>query len=327
MNILVTGGAGYIGSHAVKRLLREGHTPIIFDNLCRGNSWALITEHVMGDLTNKAQIQSSLEQYEIEAVMHFASYAYVHESYEKPKDYFENNLMGSLNLLESCAEVGIKKIIFSSTCSIYGVPENIPITEDHPPDPVNPYGESKLMVERMLRWYNEIYGIDHVCLRYFNVAGCDPEGEIGEWHNPETHVVPNVLMAAMGLKPEFKVFGADYDTPDGTCIRDYMHVLDIVDAHIKALGLLNEKGGIRAYNLGNSRGFSVKELIEASENVTGQSVPVIIADRRKGDPPELVSDSSKARAELGWEPRLSDLDTIMKTHWDWLSSLSEKGII
>ncbi|MCH8029592.1 MAG: UDP-glucose 4-epimerase GalE [Candidatus Dadabacteria bacterium] len=326
MNVLVTGGAGYIGSHAVKRLQGLGHNPVIYDNLSRGNEWALLSDSVIGDIRDGERLIEIFKKFNIEVVMHFAALAYVGESVEKPEMYFDNNISGGINLINSCLEFGIKHFIFSSSCAVYGLPSQIPIDESHSRLPISPYGETKLAVEKVLDWYDRLGKLKHVSLRYFNVAGCDTEGEIGEWHSPETHIIPNVLLSSLGLKPEFRIFGDDYDTPDGTCIRDYVHVADLVEAHVLAMERLMETGRSEVFNLGNSRGFSVKEIVEECEKVTGAKINVATDNRRQGDPPVLVSDSKKVRAELGWRPAYSGIETIIQTHWDWLKKAKERGI-
>jgi UDP-arabinose 4-epimerase len=318
MNVLVTGGAGYIGSHACKSLAQAGYTPVSFDSLIYGHrSAARWGPLEVGDVADRGRLDEVLERYRPAAVMHFAAYAYVGESVENPGKYYRNNVAGSLTLLEAMRDHGIDKLIFSSTCSTYGMPQAIPIPEDHPQRPINPYGASKLMVERMLRDFDQAHGLRSVSLRYFNAAGADPDGETGEDHEPETHLVPLVLDAAAGKRPHVTIFGDDYDTADGTCIRDYIHVTDLAEAHVLALQALDQGAATTAYNLGNGRGFSVKEVIEAARRVTGRSIPVGLGPRRPGDPPTLVGDAGKAIAQLGWRPRHAELSTIVATAWKW----------
>jgi len=316
--ILVTGGAGYIGSHACKALARAGHTPVALDNLVYGHRdavrWGPLVE---GDLADRALVAQTLRQHDIAAVMHFAAFAYVGESMTKPEAYFANNVVNSLGLLEAMREAGVRRIVFSSSCATYGVPESVPIREDMPQRPVNPYGESKLMVERLLHWQGVAHGLQHVSLRYFNAAGADPEGDIGEHHEPETHLIPLVLDAALGRRAQVDVFGTDYPTPDGSAIRDYIHVTDLAEAHVLALQHLERGGRSLALNLATGRGHSVREVIAAAERVTGRRVPRREAPRRAGDPPALVADATRASELLGWTPRHSDLDTILATAWAW----------
>jgi UDP-arabinose 4-epimerase len=316
--VLVTGGAGYIGSHAAKALARAGYTPVVYDNLVYGHREAVRWgPFVEGDLADAALLAETMRRFEIGAVMHFAAFAYVGESMTKPELYFRNNLVNSLGLLDAMCATGVRHIVFSSTCATYGVPEQVPIREDMPQRPVNPYGESKLMVERALHWYGVAHGLRHVALRYFNAAGADLEGEIGEHHEPETHLIPLVLDAALGRRAQIDVFGTDYPTPDGTAIRDYIHVGDLADAHVLALRHLAQGGDSVALNLATGQGHSVREVIAAAERITGRRVPRRESPRRPGDPPALVADPGRARDLLGWTPRLSDLDTILATAWAW----------
>ncbi len=310
--ILVTGGAGYVGSHACKALARAGYRPVAYDSLIRGHReavrWGPL---VQADLADAKRLTDTIKRFEVAAVLHFAAFAYVGESVEEPGLYFRNNVANTLTLLEAMRTSAVRHIVFSSTCATYGVPERVPITESAPQRPVNPYGESKLMVERMLHWYGAAHGLTHAALRYFNAAGADPEGEIGEDHEPETHLIPLVLQAAMGQRARIDVLGTDYPTPDGTAIRDYIHVQDLADAHIRAVQLLL-RGGL-------SISHSVREVIAAAERVTGRRAPRREAPRRFGDPPVLVADPSRARELLGWTAKHSDLDTILKTAWAWHS--------
>ncbi|MDQ0394798.1 UDP-arabinose 4-epimerase [Labrys monachus] len=316
--VLVTGGAGYIGSHACKALRRAGYLPVSFDNLAYGHEWAVKWGPLeRGDLLDKARLSEVIRAYRPLGVLHFAAFAYVGESVVEPAKYYRNNVVGSLNLLEAMREEGVGTLVFSSTCATYGIPAGLPITEDTPRHPINPYGATKLHVERMIADFGPAYGLASLSLRYFNAAGADPEGEIGEDHDPETHLIPLVLDAAAGRRPDVSVFGADYDTPDGTCVRDYIHVTDLADAHVRALDALRKGVPSGAYNLGNGLGFSVREVLSTVERVTGRPVPFRVSERRPGDPAALVSDASKARAELGWEPQMPALDDIVRTAWAW----------
>ncbi len=320
MAILVCGGAGYIGSHVNKMLSRMGYETVVFDNLVYGHREAVKWgTFVTGDLKNPEEIEAVFEKYPIEAVMHFAAYAYVGESVLDPEKYYFNNVACTLNLLRAMRKHDCNKIIFSSTCATYGEPERVPITEDMPQRPINPYGATKLMVERIFRDYSKAYGLKAVALRYFNAAGADPEGEIGEDHAPETHLIPLVLDAAAGKRSDVKVFGTDYPTRDGSCIRDYIHVEDLASAHVLALKYLQKGGDTEFFNLGNERGTSVLEVIEAVRKVTGKDFTVTLADRRPGDPVTLVGSSEKARKVLGWEPKYANIETIVRHAWQWHS--------
>lgn len=318
MKILVTGGAGYIGAHICKALKARGHEPVVFDNLVYGHKefvrWG---ELVTGDLMDAVAIDAVIKAARPEAVMHFAAYTYVGESVENPSKYYYNNVVGSLNLLDSVRAYGIKNVVFSSTCATYGIPSAIPITEEHSQNPINPYGKTKLVIEQLLDDFGAAYGIRSVCLRYFNAAGADIEAQIGEDHKPETHLIPLVLDAAMGRRPDITVFGNDYETRDGTCIRDYVHVEDLAEAHVLALEYLVSGGASAAFNLGNGLGFSVNEVIDSVRRVTGINVSVKLGARRQGDPASLVGSSSKAKQTLGWQPRYPDIDTIVKHAWKW----------
>nr|WP_275974284.1 UDP-glucose 4-epimerase GalE [Argonema galeatum] len=319
--ILVTGGAGYIGSHAVLALLRAGYEVVILDNLVYGHrdlvEKVLQVELVVGDTGDRALLDSLFSRLNIVAVMHFAAYAYVGESVTDPAKYYRNNVHGTLTLLEAMLAAGIEKFVFSSTCATYGEPKAIPITEDHPQNPINPYGASKLMVERMLADFDVAYNFKSVCFRYFNAAGADPTGLLGEDHAPETHLLPLVLLTALGKRESVSIFGTDYPTPDGTCIRDYIHVSDLASAHILGLKHLLEGGDSAVFNLGNGSGFSVTEAIETAKVVTGREIQVQKCDRRPGDPPMLVGSSDKARKILGWQPEYSDLNNILSHAWKW----------
>ena len=316
--VMVTGGAGYIGSHAAKALARAGYRPIAYDSLVRGHReavrWGPLVE---GDLADRALVIDTIRRFDITAVMHFAAFAYVGESMTRPDLYFRNNVVNSLGLLEAMRETGVKAMVFSSTCATYGVPEKVPIAEDAPQRPVNPYGESKLMIERALHWHGIAHGLAHVALRYFNAAGADPEGEAGELHEPETHLIPLVLHAALGRRAEIEIYGTDYPTPDGTAIRDYIHVSDLADAHVRALAYLEAGGVSTALNLATGHGCSVREVVAAAERVTGRRVPSREVGRRAGDPAVLVADPTRAKETLGWTPRFSDLDTIIASAWNW----------
>ena len=321
--VLVTGGAGYIGSHACKVLSRAGYRPVVFDNLSRGHRaavrWGPLIE---GDLAGRDKLTAALRHYGVAYVMHFAAFAYVGESVTDPALYYANNLGGTLSLLEAMREAGVDKIVFSSTCATYGIPAEVPIRENSPQLPVNPYGETKLAIERALHWYGEAYGLRSISLRYFNAAGADPEGEIGERHEPETHLVPLVLEAALGRRRQIDIYGTDYQTPDGTAIRDYIHVQDLAEAHLRALEHLGAGRHSVALNLGTGRGRSVREVIRAVESVSGKAVPCRETARRPGDPPILVADPRFAAELLGWRARISDLDTIVRTALVWHQSPS-----
>jgi UDP-arabinose 4-epimerase len=320
LHVLVTGGAGYIGSHACKLLAANGHVPITYDNLSRGHQIAVKWGPLeIGDLEDREKLRAVLEHYRPAAVMHFAAFAYVGESVEKPMLYYRNNILGSVVLLDTLLEHGAVPFIFSSSCVTYGVPKSMPITEDHPQHPINPYGQSKLLVERMLEDAGQAYGLRWVALRYFNAAGSDPDRDIGEDHNPETHLIPLVLRAAR-RKTAVNIYGTDYDTPDGTCVRDYVHVLDIAKAHLRALDYLLNNGASGPFNLANARGYSVKEVIAAAERVCGCDIAVEVAKRRPGDPPTLIGSAERARAVLGWKPERSELETQISDAWNWFQS-------
>ena len=317
-HVLVTGGAGYIGSHACKALAAAGYVPVTFDNLVYGHEWAVKWgPFVRGDILDRAALDAVFEQYQPIAVMHFAAFAYVGESVTNPGKYYRNNVAGSLTLLETMRDHGVDKFIFSSTCATYGEPQIVPIPETHPQSPINPYGASKLMIEQMLRDFDVAHGLRSISLRYFNAAGADPEGDTGEAHDPETHLIPLVLDAAAGVRPDITVYGDDYDTPDGTCIRDYIHVTDLADAHVRGLVALENGANSAAYNLGNGRGFSVKEVIDAARAVTGRGIAVQLGARRAGDPPSLVGDATRIKNELGWQPQHAGLEHMIATAWWW----------
>lgn len=321
MNILVIGGAGYIGSHMVKSLGRRGCHVTTLDNLSNGHRDAvLFGSFVEGDVADRALLAQLMEAGNFEAVMHFASFIQVGESMKHPAKYYENNVSNTLNLLDAMLTANVKRFIFSSTAATFGSPQYSPIDEKHPQNPINPYGRSKLMIEQVLEDYDKAYGLRSVCLRYFNAAGADPEGELGERHNPETHLIPLVLQAASGLRADIEVFGRNYDTPDGTCVRDYIHINDICEAHWLALQSLMRGAGSQRFNLGNGNGFSVQEVIDAAKRVTGRPIAVRDAPRRDGDPARLVADATLARRQLGWQPQITDLETIMQHAWHWEQS-------
>jgi len=323
--LLVTGGAGYIGSHMVKMLARAGHGVTVFDNLSRGFRDAVVAgEFVEGDLRSRADVEALFAGRKFDAVIHFAALAYVGESVTSPREYYDNNVAGTLNLLSGMLDAGVRRFVFSSTCATYGVPESTPITEDHPQRPINPYGYTKLVIERMLADFATAYDMHSISLRYFNAAGCDPEGELGERHDPETHLIPLVLKEALRIRnggdpadTGLEVFGDDFDTPDGTCVRDYIHVTDLCTAHLAALARLEKDAvsGAEAYNLGNGNGYSVRQVIDACSRVTGMEIPYRVSGRREGDPPFLVGSADKAREVLGWEPEFTALDRIIETAW------------
>ena len=313
MKVLVTGGAGYIGSACVESLLDAGHEVVVFDNLSEGHRLAVDprARFVQGCLSVRENIVVALNDSGAEAVLHFAASALVGESMQDPGKYFGNNVAAGLNLLEGCVEAGVRKFVFSSTCATYGTPERVPIDESLPQRPINPYGESKLMFERMLEWYRRIHGLDYVAFRYFNAAGAT--ARFGEHHRVESHLIPNILRVALGQSPHVSIFGCDYPTPDGTCIRDYVHVADLADAHIRALA----PAASGCFNLGNGGGYSVREVIRACEEVSGRNIAVREEARRPGDPPRLVADASKARRELGWIPRIAEIRAIVQSAWNW----------
>ena len=325
--VVVTGGAGYIGAHTCKALANAGYTPVTYDNLCYGHSsavkWGPLEK---GDIADLAKLVSVFNQYQPMAVIHFAAFAYVGESVEKPGKYYDNNVLGTLTLLKAMRQTDVDKIIFSSTCATYGMPEQTPITESHVQNPINPYGRSKLMIEWILDDFYTAYDVKYVALRYFNAAGADPDNEIGEHHEPETHLIPLVLDVAIGRRDQLQIFGTDYETPDGTCIRDYIHVTDLADAHLRALKQLDRGGQSRVYNLGNGSGFSVKEIISAALKVTGREISCVGSDRRAGDPPVLIGSSEQIRNQLGWTPQFVDMESIIETAWQWHKTLPRKEI-
>ena len=323
--VLVVGGAGYIGSHTSFALQKAGYDVLVFDNLSHGHKEFLrFGRFVHGDLKDPNALEAVFAANEISAVMHFAAFAYVGESVKDPAKYYRNNVSCTLNLLEAALKHNIKSVIFSSSCAIYGEPEHLPLQESHPANPVNPYGRTKLAVEWMLRDFSTAYGLPYTALRYFNAAGAAPadlNAHIGEWHDPETHLIPLALRAAMECHSDrrtpLRIFGTDYDTPDGTCVRDYIHVCDLADAHILAMERLLAGEESRAYNLGNGNGYSVREVVESVERVTGLKISTIEDERRQGDPPRLVGDAERAMRELGWKPQFAALDTMVATAWDW----------
>lgn len=318
--ILVTGGAGYIGSHAVLALQKAGYGVIVLDNLVYGHqdiTDALKVELIIGDTNDRSLLDNLFATRNIAAVVHFAAYAYVGESVSDPAKYYRNNVVGTLTLLEAMVAANVKKFVFSSTCATYGVPIAVPIAEDHPQAPINPYGATKLMVERILADFDEAHEFKSVCFRYFNAAGADPDGLLGEDHDPETHLIPLILQTALGIRDSIAIFGTDYPTPDGTCIRDYIHVTDLATAHVLGLEYLLQGNNSNIFNLGNGGGFSVKEVIEAARDVTGKEITVVECDRRPGDPPALVGSSEKAQKILGWRSQYADIHKILTHAWNW----------
>jgi UDP-glucose 4-epimerase len=313
MNVFVTGGAGYIGSVCVEELLNAGHAVTVLDNLSEGHRSAVDRRaaFVPGDLADAALVARAVKDSGAEAVIHFAASALVGESMTNPAKYFRNNVASGLNLLEAAVAAGVKKFVFSSTCATYGPPDRVPMDEDLPQRPINPYGESKLMFEKMLGWFRQLHGLEFVAFRYFNAAGAS--AQFGEHHRVETHLIPNVFKVALGLSPHCEIYGTDYPTPDGTCIRDYIHIVDLAQAHILAL----RPGAQGFFNLGNGEGYSVREVIQACERVSGRKIPVVEKPRRPGDPPRLVASAAKAIRELGWQPRVPKLEQIVESAWRW----------
>ncbi len=321
LNVLVTGGAGYIGSHACKALAAAGHHPVTYDSLVYGHPWAVKWGPLVeGDLADSELLRQTLRQHRIDAVMHFAAFAYVGESMQDPGKYFRNNVGNTIKLLDAMVEEGVKTIVFSSTCATYGMPEAGAIAEDHPQRPVNPYGESKLFIEKALGWYGQAHGIRWAALRYFNAAGADPDGDIGEEHDPETHLIPLVIQTALGQRPEVQIFGTDYPTADGSAVRDYIHVTDLAAAHVSAIDKLAQGVNSFAVNLGTGQGHSVKDVIAAVERLSCRKVNAIECERRPGDPPSLVAQPGLAAELLGWTPRYSELETIVATALQWHQS-------
>ena len=316
--ILVTGGAGYIGSHACKALAQAGITPVVYDNLVNGHAWAVKWGPLeRGDIQDRARLDEVIRAHRPSAVIHFAAYAYVGESVTDPGKYYRNNVAGTLSVLEAMRDHGIPDIVFSSTCATYGIPDRLPLTEDMPTSPINPYGRTKLMIEQILSDFSEAHGMNWTALRYFNAAGADPDMETGESHSPETHLIPLVLDAAYGQREAITIHGTDYDTPDGTCVRDYIHVSDLADAHVKALAALQSGNAGGIFNLGTDEGHSVREVIDATQQVTGRPVRAIEGPRRAGDPAVLVANAQRARTRLGWTPRYSELADIIETAMRW----------
>ena len=325
LNILVTGGAGYIGSHTCKALAKAGFTPIAYDNLSSGHEWAVKWGPLAkGDILDRARLEEVFQQYKPSAVMHFAAYADVGESVAEPLKYYRNNVAGTLNLLEVMRDLDVDQIVFSSTCATYGIPQTIPISEQHPQNPINPYGFSKLVCEQMLTDLGVAHGLRSISLRYFNAAGADPDGEIGEERSSEGHLIPLVLQVAAGSRPHVTIFGTDYDTPDGTCVRDYVHVTDLAEAHVLALKALQGNSDSASYNLGTGNGFSVRDVIQTASAVTGRRIPVREGSRRPGDPPRLEADATKAKKELGWKPCYDDPRQIIESAWNWSSKRHHK---
>lgn len=326
MRVLVTGGAGYIGSHAAKALAKAGHEPLVLDNLSAGHRWAVKWGPLFEiDLKDAERLPLIMKQERIEAVMHFAASLLVGESVELPRKYYWNNVVNTLHLLDAMQDAGVKIIVFSSSAATYGNPQQVPIPEDHPKEPVNPYGETKLAMERALQWYGNAYNLKWMALRYFNAAGADIDGELGECHDPEAHIIPLTIKAARGERTHVEIYGTDYPTPDGTALRDYIHVTDLGDAHVRALEHLARGGQSRALNLGTGQGYSVREVISAVGKISPRPVPFREGPRRAGDPPVLVADASNAAKLLGWKPQHSELDSIIRDAWNWHSKDDEKS--
>jgi UDP-arabinose 4-epimerase len=323
--ILITGGAGYIGSHTCKALAAMGYLPITLDNLAYGHAWAVQWgPFIKGDIADSSVLDQIFSAYRPKAVIHFAAYAYVGESVQHPAKYYRNNVAGSISLLDAMRRHGCKNVIFSSSCSTYGMPLRLPIPEDHPQNPINPYGRTKLMMEQIIQDYGSAYGVRYAILRYFNAAGADPEGQIGEDHEPETHLIPLLLQTAQGRRDYTEVYGTDYETPDGTAIRDYIHVTDLAGAHLLALKYLTESRQSLCLNLGTGEGNSVMEVIEAVRKVTGKTVAYRLVDRRPGDPPVLVAKPDYAYSLLGWKPGFGDIQETISTAWNWHQSQAKK---
>lgn len=320
MRVLVTGGAGYVGSHAAKLLAESGHDVLVVDNLAEGHRAAVgKLPLVVADLIDQPTITELLKKHMIEAVMHFAAFAYVGVSVRQPAKYYQNNVVGTLALLDAMRAADVKRIVFSSTCATYGIPTKVPISEDHPQQPINPYGFTKLAIERALADYAHAYGIGYAALRYFNASGAAADGTIGEDHDPETHLIPLVLQVALGQRERVDIFGTDYPTPDGTCVRDYIHVDDLASAHLLALKKLDDGAALKL-NLGTGRGASVQEVVDLASEVTGKEIPARACERREGDPPELVADPSAAKQTLGWEAQHKDMRKIIESAWQWHSA-------
>lgn len=323
--ILIVGGAGYIGSHTNKALTEAGYETIVLDNLSYGHEEAIKWgKFCKCDLKDVDELDKVFQEHDITAVMHFSSFIEVGESVQNPEKYYTNNVVNTMNLLKVMLKHDVKKFIFSSTCATYGIPQKIPLVEDHPQNPINPYGWTKLMVERILKDYDTAYGLKSVILRYFNASGADKSGEIGEAHNPESHLIPLILDAAIGKREDIKIFGTDYDTPDGTCIRDYIHVTDLADAHVLALQYLEEGNNSNEFNLGNGQGFSVREVIDSVKKVTGRDFKVVETDRREGDPAILIGSSKKAKDTLNWNPQYVEIDKIVESAWNWHKNLNKE---
>ena len=320
MNVMVVGGAGYIGSHAVRLLLDAGHSVCVYDNLSRGHRAAVPDGMlVQGELSDRKQVAATLREHNIDAVMHFAAFALVNESVNDPAVYYQNNVIAALELLEAMRETNVNKLVFSSTTATYGEPDVVPIPETTLQQPINPYGFTKLVIEQALADYAAAYGLGYAALRYFNAAGARPDGTIGEDHDPESHLIPIVLQVALGQREQITVFGDDYPTPDGTCVRDYIHIDDLGDAHLKALDRLKPGKGL-CVNLGTGKGTSVREIVEACREVTGHPIPEVMGQRRAGDPPELIADARLAQQLLGWTPQYTDVHSIVETAWNWYRS-------
>jgi UDP-glucose-4-epimerase GalE len=318
--VLVTGGAGYVGSHTAKVLASAGYNVVVYDSLSRGHREAVRWgPFEQGELHNTARLRDVLERHQIEAVLHFAALAYVGESMQQPELYFHNNVGGTLSLLDAMRAAAVRKLVFSSTCAVYGTPKTVPIDESNPRAPESPYGESKMMVEQALHWEGVCHGLEWAALRYFNAAGCDAAGEIGEDHSPETHLIPSLLEAALGKRPACPLFGDDYPTPDGTCIRDYVHVTDLGAAHVLALQYLERGGASTQINLGTGDGYSVREILNSAQRVIGRPIPIVQQPRRPGDPPKLVAAAGRAQSLLGWKLEHSAIDNILATAWRWAS--------
>lgn len=325
MKILVTGGAGYIGSHIVKALGEKGHDIVVYDNLSYGHEWAVLNGRlVKGDLDDQRLLNAIFEAEDFEAVIHLAAFVVVEESVREPVKYYKNNFVNTLNLIEACITHNVSKLIFSSSAAVYGIPEKVPVTEDAPLQPINPYGSSKEMVEHVLDDVSKAHNFRYISLRYFNVAGADPLSRIGQARKDATHLITASLRTALGIKNHLYLFGTDYPTPDGTCIRDYIHVDDLADVHILALESLASGGVSRVYNCGYEHGYSVKEVVEKAKNVTGIDFPVMPVGRRPGDPPALIADASRIKKELDWKPKYDDLEYIIKTAWEWEKKINVK---
>lgn len=316
--ILVTGGAGYVGSHTVKALKKESCKVVIYDNLVYGHKWATqyADDFIEGDLSDRDKLKKVFDRYVFDGVLHFAAYAYVGESVNNPSKYYQNNVVNSLNLLDMIIKNGIRKIVFSSSCTVYGIPNEIPVSEGHPLNPISPYGKTKFMVEHILQDYQKAYGLNYAALRYFNAAGADAEGELYEDHTPETHLIPLILKVASGEKEFLEIYGNDYPTADGSCVRDYVHVDDLASAHIQALNFLEKNPGGHIFNLGYGKGYSVKEIIEIARKVTKKTIAVRIGPRRDGDPAALIADNKKALNILSWSPQRDDIEMIVKSAWE-----------